>query len=200
MARRKLHDRFFKQAKREGRLARSFYKIEEINRRNRLFGKGDRVLDLGAAPGSWLEYVLETVGPRGVVCAADVQPIHRKFKGRVTFRKADALDLAPDAFADAAGAFDAVLSDMAPRTSGVKTADQARSLALCRAALRIARGALRPGGRFVCKAFDGPDLPDFRRELAECFETVKLAKPAASRDESMEMYVLGLAFRGASEG
>ena len=96
---RKLHDRYFKQAKREGHLARSYYKLEELDRRFRIFRKGARVLDLGAAPGSWLEYILSIIGDEGIACAADIQPIHRKFKGRVTFRLSDIRDLPADAFA-----------------------------------------------------------------------------------------------------
>lgn len=189
---RQLHDRYFRQAKREGKLARSVYKLEELNRRHRLFKRGGRVLDLGACPGSWLEFVLETVGPDGVACAVDLKPIHKKFKGRAHFLKADLTTLSKDAFDAFAPRFDAVLSDMAPNTSGVRAVDQARSLVLCEAALDWAVARLRRGGNFVCKIFDGPEVTAFRQRVAGLFDVVKMTKPDACRDESFEFYVVGL--------
>lgn len=189
---RKLHDRYFRQAKREGKLARSVYKLEELNRRHKLFKAGSRVLDLGACPGSWLEYILETVGPAGLACAIDLKPIHRKFKGRAHFRMGDLAALPTDVFAPQTTWFDAVVSDMAPNTSGIRVVDQAGSLALCETALVWARALLRRGGNFVCKLFDGPDAGAFRARLAESFAEVKMAKPAACRDESFEFYLVAL--------
>ncbi len=194
---RKRHDRYFKKAKQAGYLARSIYKLEEIDRRHGILKSGDSVLDLGAAPGSWLEYILETIGERGRACAVDRQTIDRKFKGRVTFCKSDVHDLPHDAFARVAETFGAVVSDMAPNTSGVKTVDQARSLELAEAAADYAAAVLRPGGNFVCKVLEGPELPAFRQRLAEQFATVKVTKPDASRDESMETFVVCLGWRGS---
>ncbi len=193
---RKLHDKYFKQAKREGYLARSYYKLREINRRNRIMKKGDRVLDLGACPGSWLEYILPAIGDRGRACAVDLKPIHRKFKGKVVFIKKDVRELTPDDFAGVAGNFNVIVSDMAPNTSGVKSADQARSLELCEAAFDLALNLLAPKGNFVCKVLEGPELPDMRRRISQHFTEVKVTKPDASRNESMETYLVGLGFRG----
>lgn len=195
---RKLHDRFFKQAKREGKLARSVYKLEELNRKERLFGKGDAVLDLGASPGSWLEYVIETVGPGGRACAVDIKPIHKKFKGVAHFRLLDVRELKGDEFADVAPAFDAVLSDMAPNTSGIRIVDQAKSLELCECALSLAERLLRDGGNFVCKIFYGPETEAFRARVAGRFKTAKIRKPDACRNESIETYVMGLGFVGGA--
>ncbi len=194
---RKLHDRFFKQAKREGKLARSVYKLEELDRRERLFRKGGRVLDLGASPGSWLEYILEAVGPGGAACAVDLKPVHKKFKGRAHFLMRDIRTLAGDEFAAVApDGFDAVVSDMAPNTSGIKLMDQARSLELCECALGLARRLLKRDGNFVCKIFAGPETENFRAAAAAHFKTVKIRKPDACRDESIETYVVGLGFLG----
>ena len=192
---RKLHDRYFRQAKRENKLARSIYKLEELDRADKLLRPGDRVLDLGAAPGSWLEHILARVGPGGVVCAVDLKVIDRKFKGRVHFRRADARELAPDAFSDVAPAFDVVLSDMAPNTTGIRITDQARSLELCESAWGYARRALRPGGHFVCKIFDSPDADAFRQGLSGFFRDVRSRKPDACRGESFERYFVGLHFQ-----
>ncbi len=194
---RKLHDRYFKQAKREGKLARSVYKLEELDHRDHLFRKGDRILDLGASPGSWLEYSLAAIGPEGVACAVDLQPIHRKFKGRAAFIMKNVLEMTGEEFArEAPDGFDVILSDMAPNTSGIRLVDQARSLELCEKVLALALKLLKPGGIFVCKIFYGPETENFRREAGNHFAETKIRKPDACRDESIEHYVVGLRFKG----
>ncbi len=192
----KLHDKYFKQAKREGKLARSVYKLEELNRREHLIKKGDTVLDLGAAPGSWLEYILETVGSEGVVCAVDLKPIHKKFKGKVSFKLMDALQMKGDEFSgEASRGFDAVVSDMAPNTSGIRIVDQARSLELCEMVLDLAVRLLKPGGNFACKIFYGAETENFKKTAARFFREAKIRKPDACRDESIEHYILGLGLK-----
>ncbi len=191
---REIHDKYFRLAKREGRLARSFYKLEELDRRCQLFRKGDRVLDLGACPGSWLEYILPRIGEGGVACAVDLKPIHKRFKGKVHFRKMDVNDLTAGTFADEAPQFDAVVSDIAPNTSGIKATDQARSQQLCETAFAYAEEVLKAGGHFVCKVLEGPEFPPFRDRLIERFGRVRTMKPDASREESMETYLVCLGF------
>lgn len=190
----KLHDRYFKQAKREGKLARSVYKLEELNRRERLFKKGDAVLDLGAAPGSWLEYIIETVGPEGKACAVDIKPIHKKFKGKAQFKMLDVRTMTGDEFADVAPRFDAVLSDMAPNTSGIRIVDQAKSQELCECVIELAKRILKPGGNIAAKIFYGPETEQFKNTLAPLFKTIKIRKPDACRNESIETYIIGLGF------
>lgn len=192
---RKIHDRFFKQAKREGKLARSVYKLEELNKKDALFKKGDAVLDLGAAPGSWLEYILECVGPGGVACAVDRNPIHKKFKNLARFKMMDILEMTGGEFSgEVPGGFDAVVSDMAPNTSGIRIVDQARSLELCEKALDLAGRLLKKNGNFVCKIFYGPDTERFRDVVGRRFREAKIRKPDACRGESIEHYVVGLGF------
>lgn len=192
---RKLHDRFFKQAKREGKLARSVYKLEELNKKDRIIKKGDRVLDLGASPGSWLEYILETIGQEGVACAVDLKPIHRKFKGRVHFRMMDIRDFKGDEFIRVVpDGFDVIVSDMAPNTSGIRIIDQAKSLELCETVLSLAGRHLKKNGNCVCKIFYGPETETFREVVAERFKIARIRKPDACRDESIETYVIGLGF------
>lgn len=187
---RKLHDKYFKMAKREGFLARSYYKLQELDHRTRLFRRGDRVLDLGACPGSWLEYILPRIGEDGVACAVDLNVIDKKFKGRVLFRKKDIRDITPDDFSEATDQFNAVVSDMAPKTSGIKATDQARSHELCETAFELAKTMLARGGHFVCKILESPDTPAFRKSLEPHFAQVRTMKPDASRDESMETYLV----------
>lgn len=197
----KLHDKYFKQAKREGKLARSVYKLEELNRRDRLIKKGDAVLDLGAAPGSWLEYILETVGTGGTACAVDLKPIHKKFKGRASFKMMNVLEMRGDEFArEAPDGFETVVSDMAPNTSGIRIVDQTRSLELCEKVLALAMRLLKPGGNFVCKIFYGPDTEHFKKVVGGYFREAKIRKPDACRNESIEHYVIGLGFNGAESG
>lgn len=194
---RKLHDKYFKQAKREGKLARSVYKLEELDRKDKLLRRGDRVLDIGASPGSWLEYILATIGPEGVACAVDLKVIHKKFKGRAHFKKMDAHDLTPETFADVVpDGFNVIVSDMAPNTSGIRIVDQTRSLELCEFVFGLAEKLLRKNGNFACKMFYGPDTETFKKSLAPRFREVKTRKPDACRDESIEIYVIGLGFTG----
>jgi 23S rRNA methylase len=194
---RKLHDRFFKQAKREGKLARSVYKLEELDKKDRLIRKGDRVLDVGAAPGSWLEHIVASVGPEGVACALDLKVIDKKFKDLAHFKKMDIRDFKGDEFASVApDGFNVIVSDMAPNTSGIRITDQARSLELCECVFSLALRLLKPRGNFVCKIFYGPETELFKDRVAKHFKTAKIRKPGACRDESIETYVIGLDFRG----
>ena len=141
-------DFYFRQAKKQGLRARSAFKIEEILRKQKLLGKGGSVLDLGAAPGGFLQILAEVVGPRGVAVGVDIVPIQRLPQPWVKVAVVDLL--APDALDRIrelhAGRFDLVTSDMAPKTTGVKITDEARSLELCRIALAVARETLKLGG------------------------------------------------------
>jgi 23S rRNA (uridine2552-2'-O)-methyltransferase len=191
------HDRFFHKAKEQGFRARSAFKIEEILRKHRLLGKGGAVLDLGAAPGGFLQVLAEVVGPRGAAVGVDIVPIRELGKPWV---KVAVLDLlAPDALdrirALHAGRFDLVTSDMAPKTIGVKVTDEARSLELARMALFVAGETLKLGGSFVVKVFMGGDFPIFQKEMRARFGKVDVVRPEATRDRSFEVYVVGRDFR-----
>lgn len=188
----KIQDHYFRKAKREGFAARSVYKLEEIDRRKRLLRPGLRVLDLGAAPGSWLEYAARRVGAQGRVVGVDLQPLKGPPPAPATFLLADALEVEPALLLEQGGPYDMILSDMAPRTTGIPSADAARSAALVRRALALAAAVLRPGGTLLVKVFQGGELPALRREFAAAFERVSLEKPKASRSESVEIFLLGL--------
>ncbi|HVR64156.1 MAG TPA: RlmE family RNA methyltransferase [Polyangia bacterium] len=187
------HDVFFKKAREAGFAARSVFKLEEIDRKLRLLRPGARVLDLGCRPGSWLQYAVRAVGARGVVVGIDRDPLPAPIGGaRVVvgdiFKVTDA-----DLLGDAA-AFDVVLSDMAPDTTGIRATDQARSAALFEEALARAERLLAPGGAFVGKLFQGPDLPAIRKRMAGHFGAVRILKPDSSRAQSIEIYLAGTSF------
>jgi 23S rRNA (uridine2552-2'-O)-methyltransferase len=204
----KVQDRYFQQAKREGFAARSAYKLEEIDRGQRLLRPGQRVLDLGCAPGSWLQVAAERVGMRGRVVGVDVQPVSIALPSQVRVVQGDAFSLSPEALLQAlapdgapdsparGGArFDLVLSDMAPKTTGIPSADAARSAELALRALSLAQATLRPGGDLLVKVFQGARLSEVRKAFAAAFERVSLEKPPASRGESVEIFLLGRGLR-----
>jgi 23S rRNA (uridine2552-2'-O)-methyltransferase len=194
-------DHYFKKAKQENYPARSIYKLQEIEKQSHLFFTGAAVLDLGACPGSWTLFAAERVGPKGHVLAIDLNPADTAFPNHVTYLIADMLDSGPDiqeAF-ERLGPFDIVLSDMAPKTTGHKFTDQARSLELCEAALGVAFSRLKPGGAFVVKIFQGPDAPAYLTGLKKYFASVRVAKPKSSRAESKEIFYVGTGFSGSRQ-
>jgi 23S rRNA (uridine2552-2'-O)-methyltransferase len=191
-------DFYFRKAKKEGLRARSAFKIDEILKRHRLLRQGDAVLDLGAAPGGFLQILADAVGEEGVAVGVDLEPV--RALGRRQVRTAVVDLLRPDALekirALHPGRFALVSSDMAPKTIGVKVTDEARSLELVRMALRVAEATLERGGAFVAKVFMGGDFPALKKELQARFETVQVVRPQATRESSYEVYVLGKGFRG----
>jgi len=191
-------DFYYRQAKKQGLRARSAFKIDEIVRRHRLLRAGQAVLDLGAAPGGFLQVLAEAVGEKGVAVGVDLVPIRALGKPWVKTAVLDLLDPGAREALRALhpGRFDLVASDMAPKTIGVKVTDEARSLELARMALAVAAETLRTGGGFVTKVFMGGDFPVFKREVAARFEAVHVARPQATRDSSYEVYVVGKGFRG----
>lgn len=190
-------DFYYRQAKKAGLRARSAFKIEEILRRHQLLPRGGAVLDLGAAPGGFLQILADAVGEKGVAVGVDLEPIRNL--GRAWARTAVVDLLAPDALEKIrtlhAGPFDLVTSDMAPKTIGIKVVDETRSLELCRMALEVARATLRRGGGFVTKVFMGGDFPAFKKEVAGHFAKVHVVRPKATREHSFECYVVGTGFR-----
>lgn len=192
--RRQTADHYAKRAKRERYPARSIYKLEEIDRRVRLLHSGDKVLDLGAYPGSWSLYAAGKVGKNGLVVAVDRIPIAVGGSSNIVTVESDALSiepqkllaLCPTAF------FDVVVSDMAPRTSGNRFVDQSRSFELFKRALELAKATCRPGGNFVGKIFHGEEFDRARGCVRDLFKIVRAIKPASVRSESYEIYLVGL--------
>jgi 23S rRNA (uridine2552-2'-O)-methyltransferase len=147
-----------------------------------------RVLDLGAFPGSWTKYAAQKVAPRGRVLGLDIQEPRGGVAPNAELRQADIFTVAPTSL----GRFEVVLTDMAPATTGSRAADQYNSYRLFMAAVAIAEVSLVPGGAFVGKIFQGPEFEDARRALRGLFETVRILKPEASRQESYEVFLVGI--------
>jgi len=182
-------DKFAKKAKAEGFLARSAYKLEEINRKFKILKPGDKVLDLGAAPGSWLQVAYNAVGPQGLVVGVDINPISFNAAGVVAIT-GDVLDQNLLQKLESYAPFDAVLSDLAPKTSGIKDRDQALSHQLAEAAAALAASTLSKHGQLVVKIFQSPDTFSFQQYLKTVFRKVQTYKPSASRDRSFETYLV----------
>lgn len=188
-----VRDYYFRKAKKQHYLARAIYKLEEIQKRYRILKAGDRVLDLGAAPGSWIQLAAEVVGQSGFVAAIDLKPIEHPFPNRVVTLRGDIFD---HEFVEAALRnylpFDVVLSDMAPATSGIKTADSARSALLFERAFETALWALRPGGTFLAKIFHGSEFHQLLAEVKKRFDRTRVIRPDATRKQSREIYILAI--------
>lgn len=199
-------DRYFKKAKEEGYKARSAFKLQEIQEKFRVMRTGDMVLDLGAAPGSFLQYTSKVLGPKGRALGLDLQEINVKLPNVETVvcdiyenEKVDGLIKAFLEEKSPAGGtltalqkYDVILSDLAPRTSGVKDIDQWKSVELCMQVVEIAKKWLKPHGNLVIKIFQGADFDEFYKDVRTRFQTVKIAKPQAVRDRSREVYLVCL--------
>jgi 23S rRNA (uridine2552-2'-O)-methyltransferase len=179
------HDTYYRQAKKEGFAARSIYKLEEIDDELHLFKANDRVLDLGTAPGSWMQYVDQRAKS---AVGIDLLPVKVAFSSKVTVLQGDAFETKLEDM----GPFDVVLSDMAPNTTGIRSVDQARSLALCERALEVAERSLRKGGRFCVKILEGGEIKHYIEHCKKLFETVKVKRPKSTREGSTETYIIGL--------
>ncbi|HEY1079742.1 MAG TPA: RlmE family RNA methyltransferase, partial [Bdellovibrio sp.] len=157
-------DHYFRKAKQENFAARSVFKLEEIDQKFKIFKPNQIVLDLGASPGSWSQYASKKVGDKGRVLGVDLSPVNVKMNNAV-FIQADLRDLNLEEIFKEHGfvpPFDIVMSDMAPKTTGIRGTDQARSMELCELALDVARRFLKKEGHFVCKLFHSDDFAKLR--------------------------------------
>lgn len=194
-------DYFFHKAKKENYAARAVFKIQEIDQRFKLFRSGMKVLDLGAAPGSWSQYASQKVGPKGQVMGVDLQPIKITLPNAL-FITADmrSLDLGQTMTEQGISPpFDLVLSDMAPKTTGVRLQDQMRSFELCVLALETAERFLKPGGHFVAKLFHSDEFETFRKQLQARFGKIEVLRPKSTRTESKEIFLIGLGYSPAKK-
>lgn len=190
-------DDYYNRAKQEGYRARSAYKLKQLDEAAHLLSPGDRVVDLGAAPGGWLQVAAERVGEDGLVVGVDFQRIDSVERGDapVETLRGDVTDEnVREEIRETIGEADVVLSDMAPNLTGEYSVDHARSVHLARQAFETARAVLGPGGDFAVKVFEGIDLDDFRADLDDEFDYVRIVNPDASRDASSEVYLVGKGF------
>jgi len=194
------HDFYYRKAKQLNYRSRASFKLHQINERFAIFRPGMSVVDLGAAPGGWLQIAKERVGPQGKVVGVDLQHIAplegvSTIKGDMT--KQETVD---ELIALLDGRADVVISDMSPNIGGNYSIDQARSVDLCTHALDFARQTLRPGGSLVMKIFEGDMINEFLAEVRRSFASVRLHSPKASRSSSSEIYIVAKGFRGGTQG
>ncbi|WP_445500546.1 RlmE family RNA methyltransferase [Microvirga sp. G4-2] len=196
---RQLNDPYVARAKREGYRSRAAFKLLEIDEKYHILKPGQRIVDLGAAPGGWSQIAAKKVGPKGKVVGIDLLPIDPM--AGVEFIQLDFLDeSAPGKLIEMLGGpADVVMSDMAANTTGHKKTDHLRIIGLAEAAIYFAREILAPGGVFVAKVFQGGTENQLLTDLKRDFAVVRHVKPAASRADSAELYVLATGFRGATD-
>jgi 23S rRNA (uridine2552-2'-O)-methyltransferase len=195
--RRHVNDPYVKQAQRDGYRSRSAYKLIELNEKDRLIKPGMRILDLGSAPGGWSQVAGKLVGRKGRVLATDILPMDPVVN--VDFVQGDFTD---DKVVEqllawlGGGKFDLIISDIAPNLSGIDSADQAGSMYFLELALDTVRKTLKPGATFAAKMFQGSGSDEYVKELRKSFEKVLIRKPAASRAQSREVYIVAKGFKG----
>lgn len=193
----KPQDHYFKKAKQDNFAARSVYKLEEIQQKFNILKRGDRVLDLGASPGSWTQYASKKNGDKGLVVAVDLNLISIPSLTNVEFIQGDILlEETHEKIRKISDKFDVVLSDMAPKTTGIKITDQERSKELCEMALNMCSEFLCENGNFVTKIFEGPEVKEFENSVRKLFKQVKFYRPQAVRKASFEKYLVALSYQG----
>ena len=192
-------DTYHRRARAAGYRARSAYKLAELADRFRLLRRGDHVIDLGAWPGGWLQIAVERIGDEGRAVGVDVVPLEPLPAGNVALIAGDVRDPAViQAARERLGrTADVVLSDLAPKLTGVAATDEARRSELAASVLAALPHPLRPGGRLLMKVFMGPDHPALMAQLREAFDDVKTTRPEATRPGSAELYALGFGHRAA---
>jgi len=190
-----IKDHYFDKAKTQGFKARSVYKLSEIDEALKIIKRDALVLDLGCAPGSWLQYVAKKLGPRGKALGVDLTPINESFHKNITTVVDDCFTLTKERIAlhlKSDALFDVVLSDMAPKTTGIKHVDQIRSFELASTAMDVAEQVLKTNGHVVIKIFASADVSLLIQRMKRSFLTVKQMRPKSVRAPSKEFYVVGL--------
>jgi 23S rRNA (uridine2552-2'-O)-methyltransferase len=193
---RHLSDPFVKQAQKDGYRSRSAYKLVELNEKDKLIRPGMRLLDLGSAPGGWSQVAGKLVGEKGRVLATDILPMDAL--RNVDFIQGDFTEeVVVQQLLDwlGGGKFDLIISDIAPNVTGISSADQASSIYFLELALDTVRKTLKPGATFAAKMFQGSGSDQYVKELRTHFDKVVIRKPAASRKESREVYLVAKGFR-----
>lgn len=180
-------DYYTQRAKSENLRARSYFKLEEIQQKYPLFKTGQKILDLGAAPGSWSLYVLKQIGSSGHAIGIDLSPIEEISAKNYEFRQGDAFDLKATDFDTP---FDGIISDMAPKTTGIHQVDSAASSALVEKSIYLAIDLLKDNGFFIAKYLQGAEFQELQQLLRQNFKKVRQFKPKSSRSASTEMFFI----------
>jgi 23S rRNA (uridine2552-2'-O)-methyltransferase len=193
----KIKDHYFNKAKSENFLARSVYKLEEIDKKFKILKLGMQVVDFGYHPGSWMQYASRVIGDGGRVVGIDVREVNKKLTGikNVRVYQKDIFDIQDLKQLDVEGQFDVVLSDMAPNTTGIKSVDQERSLNLVESVFGLLPKFLKNDGNFVIKVFDSQDAQNYLKEQKNLFKEFHYLKPKSTRSISKEFFVIGKNFK-----
>ncbi len=194
----KVKDYYYNKAKKENFLARSIYKLEEIDKKYKVIEKGNNVLDLGYYPGSWMQYTSKKIGPEGFAVGIDIKPVNKKLLGvkNVRLFEKSIFDVTTVEELDFDRKFDVVISDMAPNTTGVRSVDQLRSLNLIEQVFAHLDVFLRKDGNFVIKVFDGHEAQVFLKSQRSIFKEFHFLKPKSTRSVSKEFFVIGKGYKG----
>ncbi|MEN6329243.1 MAG: RlmE family RNA methyltransferase [Methanobacteriaceae archaeon] len=192
-------DPYYQKAKKEDYRSRASYKLLQLNKKFKIIRKGDRILDLGAAPGGWSQVALEAVGGEGRVVAVDLQRIRTFPEENFEAIKGDftTIETKEDIMRALEGQTAVILSDASPKLSGIKDVDQMRSMDLFWAVMEMCNSTLRYNGTLVMKVFQGPQFPEILKTVKKQFRTVKTTKPPSSRKKSVEMYIVARGYRGS---
>ncbi len=193
------HDQYYRLAKLKGYRSRAAYKLKQANKTYNIIREGQRVVDLGASPGGWVQVAREIVGPEGFIVGVDLKPTNPLPFPNVVLLQMDIYDRdLPQQILQALGGYaDALLSDLSPQIIGAWDVDHARQIDLARTAIRVSQDVLRAKGNCLIKLFHGPELKGLQEEAGQMFYQSRLYKPKASRPESSEIYFLGLGLRGS---
>ena len=187
-------DHYTRRARQEKWLARSVYKLQEIDQKFKIIHAGNRLLDLGCYPGSWSQYGLKKIGAKGEMVGIDLSKPDRLSSPNFRFIQGDILTLDLEWLSREIGSMDLVMSDLAPKTSGIKSTDASRSILLARRALEISLAVLKTNGHFLCKVLEGEDMGSFKSDVSAHFLKVRPFRPKATRKKSSEVFVLGFQF------
>ena len=182
-------DHFARRAKREGNAARSYYKLEEIDKKSNIIRPGTRVLDLGCSPGSWMQYTARQVGEKGQVLGYDLKPVETTLPAHAEARVGDIYEISLE---ELGGLFHVIVSDMAPSTTGNRATDHLRSAALVERALDIADSFLKTGGSVVAKLLEGGEIEALVKRMRQSYKKVERHRPKATRKESTEVFLVGI--------
>lgn len=193
----KVKDFYYQKAKKENFLARSIYKLEEIDQRFKVIEKGDIVMDLGYYPGSWVQYTSDKVGEKGKVVGIDIQGVNKKLSSlkNVALFEKDVYEVKDLSELGVDNKFDVLVSDMAPKTTGIRSVDQDRSLNLVEMVFFLMPNFLRKGGNLIIKVFDSQSAQDYLRQQKNLFNEFHYLRPKSTRSVSKEFFVIGKGFK-----
>jgi 23S rRNA (uridine2552-2'-O)-methyltransferase len=194
----KVKDHYYNKAKKDNYVARSVYKLEEIDKKYKILRKGDNVVDFGYHPGSWIQYTSKKIGMDSVVVGLDIRPINDKITGIANIKlfEKDINDIESLEELGVDKMFDVVLSDMAPNTTGIKDVDQIRSLQLVEMVFHWMPKFLKTGGNTVIKVFDSNDAQQYLKTVRSQFKEFHHLKPKSTRSVSKEFFVIGIGYKG----